>query len=117
MFGIAEVAESRRQIGWAYEQSVHAIDGRDARRGVDAGTTFDLHHDRDVVVDDLEVVGNAAVAIAALGHGDAAHAGRGIARGAHGTPRFVCTLDERNEEIVEACIEQALDDYYLVGRW
>ena len=56
--GIAEVAEGRGEVGRTDEQSVDAVHRGDGRRRLDAGAAFDLHHHRDVVVDDLEVVGH-----------------------------------------------------------
>ena len=116
MVGVAEMAERGGEVGRADEDAVDAVDRRDRRRGLEAGAALDLHHDADLVVDAGEVVGDGAVAVAALRDRDAAHAGRRIAGRGDRAARLVGGLHERHQEVVEAGVEQALDLDRVVPR-
>ena len=75
-----QVTVCRREVGRPDEEAIHALDRRDLGSVGDAGAALDLHDHRDLVVDAGKIVGHRAVAVAALGDRDAAHALRRIAR-------------------------------------
>ena len=67
--GIAQMAESGSKIGRADKKRVHSVNGGNLCGGGNPGLVFDLDSNRDVVVDDIEIIRNRAIDIAALSNG------------------------------------------------
>jgi hypothetical protein len=114
MARVADMAQRRCQVGRSDEHAVHALHRRDLVHGIDTRTAFYLQQHADVVVDGVQVVRHRAVTVAALRARHAAHALRRIASGRHRATRVFLGFDERNQQVVEADVQQPLDLHRIV---
>jgi hypothetical protein len=90
---ITQVTIAGSQVVWTDEHAVDAVYGTDFVNGRDSLAALDLDGHRDVVIDDLEVIGDRHVTIAALRHGNATYAWR-IACRRYGAARVVDRFHE-----------------------
>ena len=116
---IAEMTETRGEIGRSDEQAIDARRRRDLFHLLQAARRLDLHDGRDLRVGRLHVVAPHAVRRGAHRAGDAALAversGGRILRETHGTCRLVRGFDIREHQRARAGIQHALDEPRL--RW
>ena len=115
MAGIAQVAHAGGQVGRADKDAVHAVQRGHLACRRSRRQAFDLHHHADMLVHRFEIIRHRAVAVAALRHRHAANALRRVTRGGHCAPRIVSGFDKRDQEVVEACVQQALDFHCVVA--
>ncbi len=113
---LAEIAERCREIAWSNEDAINTIDCGNSINVVHRLLRFDLHQHRDVIVDGAVVVRQRAVHIAAVRNRDTANASRWIASRGHRANRLFLGFHKRHQEVVEADIQQALDDDRFVAR-
>ena len=108
------MAKTGGQILRADKDRIDALDGDNFIDIFDTGTAFNLHHDRDAVVDLLQVILDRAELAAAMHQRDTPHALRRVACGGDGTFGVRLAFDVRDDEVVEADVEQALDQHRVI---
>src|SRR5690606_29352915 len=104
MIGITQVPNRSGKIRRANENTVYTVDRDNFFEGINAGHAFDLQQYADAVVDDCVVVGNTAIAIAAMRTSHATNALWRVTRGRHGLAGIVRRLNKGNQQVVETNI-------------
>ena len=116
MARLADVAETRRQIGRPDEDAVDALDRRDLLEPVQRLLGLDLHHQAQLLVRALGIARDPAEPCCARNPGHTADALGRIAHRRDGALRFLGALHVGDQQRLRAEIEKALDQHRVIRR-